>query len=86
MPNKKPKTKMLLGFKLAKGLMWQSWRYGLASFFIRPRKIIFWYNLSMIVTIMMILGYVAGRVQNHINHHDLLSKGVAEYKVLTTNP
>lgn len=67
-------------FKLPKEFLWPNIARGIIGFFVRPSRKLFWYNLLTVIVLMILCGYITGTIQNHINHRDLLQRGVPEFK------
>ncbi|MCY4216614.1 MAG: hypothetical protein OXC92_06495 [Flavobacteriaceae bacterium] len=78
MTEKEPPTKKIIGFKPSKDLLWKNLSMGIMNYFKRPSRKMFWYNFSTVIVLMTLSGYLVGKIQNHINHYDLIKRGVPE--------
>jgi len=84
MTEKEPQGNKIIGFKLPKEFLWKNKMSGIASYWKRPSRKVFWYNFSTLIMLMLFSGYLIGKIQNDVNHHDLMKRGVSELEEYTT--
>ncbi len=84
MNEKESQAEKVIGFSVPRDLIWKNILGGITNYLKRPSRKMFWYNLSTVIVLMAFSGYLAGKIQNHVNHHDLIIRGIPELEETKT--